>query len=59
MRVAEAGWNQAWDIYHSEGWKLSSGRDLHTGCVYTRHAQEGGKIFKLEVRSGNKYPSIC
>lgn len=48
LQQAETGWNNAWEIYHSDGWKLSAGKDLETGCVYTKHYTDGHKIFKLD-----------
>ena len=49
MRIADEKWEMAWDIYtNTSNWKLMSGRDEETGCVYTKQVDHK-KVFKLEA----------
>ena len=45
-------WDITWQIVHSDGWKLCSGKDCETGVVFSKHYKEYGKIFRLEVSMG-------
>ncbi len=45
----EWSWDLTWDILHRDEWKIVSGRDLNTGCVYYGNFTDTGKLYKLEV----------
>ena len=52
MTRAHEGWQRAWEIVHTDlkdGWHREAGKDLLTGCVYSRHFNDVGKVFRLEV----------
>ncbi len=49
-KLDEGVWDQAWEILHSDGWKLCWGKDTTTGCVYSKSYKEWGKIYRLEVQ---------
>lgn len=46
--LAEEAWEQAWNILQSrEGWRREAGHEYDNACVFSRHFNQHGKVFKL------------
>jgi len=45
---AREGWDTAWNLLHSQTWKVETGTDLESGIIYSQHCHKLGKVFMLQ-----------